>query len=85
MELNSSLYQCRVFHDRSKPKKNAFGYDIFMFMLDIDEVHKLAEKHLVFTTTTSLSKMEKIQKMFHCVRRWKNICKGMELHLIPKK
>ena len=35
--MNSRLYDCRVHHSRSRPKKHAFSYRLFMFYIDLDE------------------------------------------------
>jgi len=47
MELNSKIYECRVMHHRLEPKKNAFHYGIFTFLLDLDELEKM-DKELKF-------------------------------------
>lgn len=48
MELNSSIYRCKVYHDRRKPKKNSFSYNVFMFSIDLDEIELLARKFTLF-------------------------------------
>lgn len=48
MELESAIYRCRVYHDRLKPKRNKFSYDIFMFSIDLDELPLLSKKFLLF-------------------------------------
>lgn len=42
--MNSSLYQCSVMHHRMAPKENKFSYEVFMFMLDLDELEEIAKK-----------------------------------------
>lgn len=37
-QLNSSLYTLKVRHQRVVPKRHQFEYDIFMFLLDLDEL-----------------------------------------------
>jgi len=39
--MNSRLYDCRVVHDRKHPRRHRFGYRIFMFYLDLDELEQL--------------------------------------------
>lgn len=45
MNFDSSLYLARVMHDRLSPKKHRFGYRIFMFYVDLDEINSLAKKY----------------------------------------
>jgi len=42
--MNSRLYDCRVVHDRKKPRRHRFGYRIFMFYLDLDELEQLDKR-----------------------------------------
>lgn len=42
--MNSSLYSCRVMHHRLAPKKHSFGYRVYLFYLDIEELPMLAKK-----------------------------------------
>lgn len=42
--MNSRLYDCRVHHSRTSPKKHAFSYRLFMFYVDLDEQESLAER-----------------------------------------
>lgn len=42
--MNSCLYDCRIIHHRKKPREHRFGYRVFMFYLDLDEIDELAEK-----------------------------------------
>ncbi len=42
--MNSSLYRAKVFHDRLEPKKHQFGYQVFYFYLDLDEIDSLAKR-----------------------------------------
>lgn len=44
MGLNSSVYDCHVMHYRLSPKKNAFGYKLFTFSLDLDELSTISKK-----------------------------------------
>ena len=44
MELNSSIYQCKVYHERRAPKENAFAYNIYMFMIDLDELDIISKR-----------------------------------------
>lgn len=48
MELKSSLYLSKIFHERKKPKKNSFWYTIFMFSIDLDELDLLHKKFRLF-------------------------------------
>ncbi len=47
--MNSSLYQCKIFHKRLKPVKRQFSYSVFMLSLDLDELDQLADKHWLFS------------------------------------
>lgn len=38
-QLNSSLYTLKVRHQRLSPKQHRFEYNIFMFLLDLDELN----------------------------------------------
>lgn len=42
--MNSSLYSCRVMHHRLAPKTHSFGYRVYLFYLDIEELPMLAKK-----------------------------------------
>lgn len=42
--MNSSLYSCRVMHHRLAPKEHSFGYRVYLFYLDIEELPMLAKK-----------------------------------------
>jgi uncharacterized protein len=42
--MNSCIYKARVMHHRLKPKKHRFSYNVFMFYLDLDELHTITEK-----------------------------------------
>ena len=44
MQLQSALYKARVMHDRLEPKKHRFGYNVFLFYVDLDEIDLLAKK-----------------------------------------
>jgi hypothetical protein len=47
MELNSSIYKCKVYHHRLEPKNHQFTYRLYTFALDLDEI-ELLEKKLFF-------------------------------------
>ena len=42
--MNSCLYDCHIGHHRKKPKEHRFGYRVFMFYLDLDELDQLCSK-----------------------------------------
>jgi len=44
--MRSSLYRCRVMHNRLSPKVNRFHYDLFMFYLDLDELEYINSRVL---------------------------------------
>ena len=41
MELTSRIYECRVMHHRTSPKKHRFVYRVLMFCIDLDELKPL--------------------------------------------
>lgn len=47
--MNSSLYQCNIFHKRLRPAKRQFSYSVFMMSIDLDELDKLADHHWIFS------------------------------------
>lgn len=47
MAINSSIYVCKVAHNRILPKKHAFSYGLFTFCIDLDEIN-LLEKNFFF-------------------------------------
>ncbi len=47
--MNTSLYQCNIFHKRIKPVKRQFAYSVFMMSLDLDELDTLAKNHWLFS------------------------------------
>jgi uncharacterized protein len=42
--MNSSLYDCRIFHERFAPRQHRFLYRIFLFAIDLDELPTLHRK-----------------------------------------
>ncbi|SIN74706.1 DUF1365 family protein [Halodesulfovibrio marinisediminis] len=46
--MNSSLITCRVQHERFAPKKHAFSYPLYTYLLDIDELQELNQKRILF-------------------------------------
>ena len=46
--LNSCLYECRLGHHRLKPKPHRFGFRLFMFYLDLDELPRLDRRLRLF-------------------------------------
>ncbi|MBK8394626.1 MAG: DUF1365 domain-containing protein [Leptospiraceae bacterium] len=48
MVVNSSLFECKVIHNRLSPKKHAFSYGLFTFCIDLDEVEELDKKYIWF-------------------------------------
>lgn len=46
--LNSCLYECRLGHSRLKPRPHRFGFRLFMFYLDLDELPKLDQTLRLF-------------------------------------
>ncbi len=47
--MNSSLYQCRIFHKRLKPVTRQFAYSVFMMSIDLDELDQLNKKLWLFS------------------------------------
>ncbi|NTW22855.1 DUF1365 domain-containing protein [Candidatus Falkowbacteria bacterium] len=46
--MNSCIYVSKLFHERLKPRKNAFRYSIYMMYLDLDELVELDKKYFTF-------------------------------------
>lgn len=46
--MNSSIYTCKVMHNRLSPKKHSFWYHVYLFYLDLDEIPALADKITFF-------------------------------------
>jgi uncharacterized protein len=44
--MNSCIYNCKLWHERLKPKRNAFNYSIYLWYIDLDEINKLSELKL---------------------------------------
>jgi DUF1365 family protein len=42
--MNSGLYRCVVMHNRLRPRRHAFSYNLFMFAIDLDELDMLKKK-----------------------------------------
>jgi DUF1365 family protein len=42
--MKSSLYECRIFHERFTPRQHRFLYGIFLFAIDLDELGQLHRK-----------------------------------------
>lgn len=49
MDLNSSIYECKVAHKRILPTSHAFSYNLFTFSIDLDELDLLDQKYLFFS------------------------------------
>jgi DUF1365 family protein len=47
--MNSAIYVGTLAHARTKPKKNAFSYSVFMFYLDLDELPTLHRRIPLFS------------------------------------
>lgn len=45
--MNSKIYACKLWHERLKPAKNSFNYNIFMWYLDLDELDDLSNFKLI--------------------------------------
>src|SRR5690242_10589460 len=44
MDMNSSLYICKVMHSRLAPKKHSFWYRVYLFYIDLDEIQMISER-----------------------------------------
>jgi hypothetical protein len=44
----SALYEGSVIHDRTRPRRHHFSYRVFSLLLDVDELMKLDQSHLLF-------------------------------------
>lgn len=42
--MRSRLYDCKVSHSRTRPKKHAFSYRLFMFYIDLDEIETISRR-----------------------------------------
>jgi DUF1365 family protein len=51
--MNSCLYECEMMHARFSPQLHHFGYRIFMFALDLDELDALHHKLALFSFNRS--------------------------------
>lgn len=49
MVVNSRIYECKVYHERIKPKHHKFFYSIYNFCIDLDEIEELSKKLLFFS------------------------------------
>lgn len=47
MNTTSSLYRARVMHDRLEPKKLRFGYNVFLFYVNLDDLDDLPKKYFL--------------------------------------
>jgi len=48
MVVNSSLFECKVVHNRLLPKKHAFSYGLYTFCIDLDELEILDREYFFF-------------------------------------
>jgi DUF1365 family protein len=48
VNLNSGIYQGNVRHRRFSPKKHAFAYQLSMIGIELNELEKITQKHLIF-------------------------------------
>lgn len=46
--MNSRIYIAKLRHRREKPRLNAFGYNVYIMYLDLDELSELEGKYLFF-------------------------------------
>ncbi len=49
MVLNSCLYECKIGHIRTSPKKHSFSYGLFTFYLDLDEIKEIEKQNFFFS------------------------------------
>ena len=47
--VNSSVYECEVYHERLSPKRHRFRYRLFFLDLDLDEIPMLAKRLVPFS------------------------------------
>jgi len=47
--VNSSIYECRIMHQRSSPREHRFAYNVFLFALDLDEIDEIASRVVLFS------------------------------------
>ncbi len=47
--MNSSLYECEVYHERFKPKSHRFRYKLFLMDLDLDELPLVSKRMWLFS------------------------------------
>ena len=47
--MNSAIYKCEVQHTRTRPRRNAFSYSVYMWWLDLDELPHLAKRFRLFS------------------------------------
>ena len=47
--MNSSIYECEVYHERFSPKRHEFRYKLFFLDLDLDELPQLTSKLFTFS------------------------------------
>ncbi|MEO7412655.1 MAG: DUF1365 domain-containing protein [Opitutaceae bacterium] len=47
--MHSSLYECRILHERFSPRQHRFLYRIFLFAIDLDELGTLHRKLPLFS------------------------------------
>jgi DUF1365 family protein len=45
--MNSSLYNCSVYHARTRPNAHKFNYKLFMFCIDLDDVEAVTKNPLI--------------------------------------
>ncbi|MBP7281552.1 MAG: DUF1365 domain-containing protein [Leptospiraceae bacterium] len=48
MVVNSSLFECKVVHNRLLPKRHTFSYGLYTFCIDLDELENLDKEYLFF-------------------------------------
>jgi DUF1365 family protein len=42
--MHSRLYECKVVHSRLRPRRHRFGYGVYMFYFDLDELDLLSSR-----------------------------------------
>ncbi len=52
--MNSSVFDCSVFHRRFQPKENKFQYNLYTFYIDLDEI-ELMDRELSFFSAEKMN------------------------------
>lgn len=77
--MNSTIFECKTYHQRIVPKKHHFSYRYFIFLLDLDEIDELDQKLRFFSKEKF--NLFNFKQTDHNLKGQENLLKSLEFQL----